>query len=127
MRSAEVGANSRGASVSGGGTQRLPRCPFTRLGLDTAGMSGCPGFVAETRGITEVERWELEVGIAPGVTCAHLGVQLSPQGGFISACLYPGGPPALGMPTLVGPGHPVPPVHTSPVNGSRTRRPRTHR
>jgi glycosyltransferase involved in cell wall biosynthesis len=41
MRNAEVGANSRGASVSGGGPERLPRCPFTRLGLDTAGMLGC--------------------------------------------------------------------------------------
>jgi glycosyltransferase involved in cell wall biosynthesis len=68
-------------------------------------MATSPGFVGETRGITEVEPWEVDFGIAQDVTCAHLGVQVSPQDGFISACLYPGGPPALTAPTLVGPGH----------------------
>ncbi len=40
----------------------LPPCPFTRLGLDAEGMSRCPGFVPDTRGITEIEPWEVEFG-----------------------------------------------------------------
>jgi hypothetical protein len=93
---------------------QYPRCPFTRLGLDAEGMSHCPGFLPETRGVTEIEPWEVEFGITQGVTCHHLGVQERAEGGFISACQYPGGPPEVGMPTPLTLGRRMPadlPVH----------------
>jgi hypothetical protein len=89
--------------------EQFPRCPFARLGLDSESMAACRGFVPRQLGVIEVEPWEVELGETGGVTCAHLGFQEGHRGGFVSACLFPGGPPSLEEPTLTGPGHPVAP------------------
>ena len=68
-----------------------PRCPFSRLGLDSELMSRCPGFMPQPVGGEEVP--------APSLTCGYLGLQESTHG-YVSACAFPGDPPWLGHPDL---------------------------
>ena len=68
-----------------------PRCPFSRLGLDSEIMTRCPGFIPQAVGGTEEQ--------PPKLTCGHLGLQESTHG-FVSACMCPGDPPWLGHPDL---------------------------
>lgn len=87
---------------------QYPRCPYTRFGLDSECMRGCPGFAPEDVGVVSLHPWGVELGEIRGLTCVHLGVQESGRG-FVSACLFPGGPPLAAEPRATGPGHPVRP------------------
>jgi hypothetical protein len=71
----------------------LPRCALASL--EGGAVRACPGF-QPVRMRREVVRWfrsePLPVPEPDGLTCGHLGHQLSRRG-FGSACAHPGGLP----------------------------------
>jgi hypothetical protein len=76
-------------------TARLTLPPCALAALDSGAVRACPGFqpVAMRR---EVVRWlraePLPTPQPDGITCGHLGHQLSRRG-YRSACAHPGGLP----------------------------------
>jgi hypothetical protein len=74
-------------------TMTLPACSFAALG--PGALTACPGY-RPSRMRREVVRWfrpePLPTPRPDGMTCAHLGHQLSLRG-FRSACACPGGLP----------------------------------
>jgi hypothetical protein len=74
-------------------TLTLPACRFAALG--PSALPACPGY-RPSRMRREVLRWfrpePLPTPCPDGMTCAHLGHQLSLRG-FRSACGRPGGLP----------------------------------
>lgn len=74
-------------------TMTLPACSFAALG--PGALCACPGYRPSPMR-REVVRWfrpePLPTPRPDGMTCAHLGHQLSLRG-FRSACAHPGGLP----------------------------------
>lgn len=84
----DVELSGSAADDHGGRPHTLP-CPFARHGLDSSGMSTCPGYQGVALSFAGIGAGE---SLGERVTCAHLGTQRGTRG-FVSACTHPGGMP----------------------------------